>query len=278
LKVVLGMLELAAALKFLRQSELNYKGNHPDYLTYDVVIASYVGLCFIAGMYLFRFFRMPHDDEDYNHKSISVGRFLWASLFISLGIYLFPAMFWAPNGQKHRPAGEIFAWVDSFLLQGDDTKPLSMAGLSGASSNEPKWVGFLNEALADAKAKKRRIFVDFTGINCTNCTKNEKAIFSQADVKAVFESYTLLKLYTDSVPQDYYPVDKLDATTVVERENDGETNRLFEKNRFKTTELPFYAVIEPDGTEFKEIARYSIGLIRDKEEFLKFLRYNSGKK
>ena len=278
LKVILGMLELAAALKFLRQSELNLKANHVDYLTYDAVLASYIGLSFIAGMYLFRFFRMPHDDEDYSQKSISVGRFLWAVLFISFGIYLVPGMFWAPNGQKHRPAGEVFAWVDSFLLQADDTRPLSMPTTAGASSSELKWFGFMKEALADAKAKKRRIFIDFTGINCTNCTKNERSIFSQNDVKAEFEKYTLLKLYTDTVPMEYYPTDKLDATTPVEQENDGEVNRLLERNRFKTTELPFYVVIEPDGNDYKEIGRYSIGLIRDKEEFLRFLRDHNGKK
>lgn len=277
LKVVLGILEVAAALKFLRQSELNYKGNNPEYLTYDVVMSMYVGLSFVAGLYLFKAFRMPHDHEE-GHSQVGVGRFLWGCVFISLGIYLFPSLFRAPDGHKLRPAGEVFAWVDSFLLQGDDTKPISIAGNGGAHTAELKWFGFLNEAIADAKSKKRRIFIDFTGINCTNCTKNEKAIFSQADVTAAFKSYTLLKLYTDSVPQEYYPVDKLDAVTVVERENDGDANRIYEKKRFNTTELPFYVIVEPDDKEFKEIARYSIGLIRDKEEFLKLLRDNVGKK
>ena len=277
LKVILGLLEVAAALKFFRQSEINFKGNKVDYLTYDVVLACYIAMCFVGCFYLLRTFRMPHDDEDYNQKSLSVGRFMWASVFLSLGLYLFPGMFWAPNGQKHRPAGEIFAFIDAFLLQGDDTRPLPMAGLAGSTA-ELKWLGFLNEALADAKVKKRRIFIDFTGVNCQNCAKNEKTIFSQADVKAAFESYTLLKLYTDSVPQEYYPVDKLDAITGVERENDGDTNRLFEKQRFNTTELPFYVVIEPTDKDYKEVGRYSIGLIRDKEEFLKFLRDNKGKK
>jgi len=278
LKVILGMLELAAGLKFLRQSELNFKGNHIDYLTYDVVLACFVGLSFIAGMYLLRFFRMPHDDEDYNQKSVGVGRFMWAFVFISLGVYLFPGMFWAPTGEKHRPAGEVFAWVDSFLLQGDDTRPLVLNQTAGTPHTELKWYGFLKEALADAKAKKRRLFIDFTGINCTNCTKNDRAIFSQNDVKAAFEKYTLLKLYTDTVPFEFYPTDKLDATTIVEQENDGEANRLFQFRRFNTSELPFYVIVEPDGDDFKVIARNSVGLIRDKDEFLKYLRDNTGKK
>lgn len=276
LKVIMGMLELAAAIKFFRQSELNFKVNNPDYFTYDVVISLYVGLCLVAGLYLFKVFRMPHDHDD-GKNNIGVGRFLWACLFISLGIYLFPALFRGPDGYKLRPSGEIFAWVDSFLLQGDDTKPIVLTGRGNQSVAELKWAGFLPEALADAKAKKRRIFVDFTGINCTNCTKNERAIFSQEDVKAAFSKYSLLKLYTDVVPMEYYPTDKLDATTPVEQENDGEKNRILEKERFKTTELPFYAVIEPDGNDFEIVARYSIGLIRNKEEFLQFLRNNVGK-
>ncbi|MFT3879005.1 MAG: cytochrome c biogenesis protein CcdA [Gemmatales bacterium] len=278
LKVILGMLELAAALKFLRQTEINIKANRVDYLTYDVVLACFIGLSFIAGMYLLRFFRMPHDDEDYNQKPVGVGRFMWAFGFISLGIYLFPGMFWAPTGEKHRPAGEVFDWIDSFLLHGDDTRPLVMSHNSEAAPIELKWHGFLKDALADAKANKRRIFIDFTGINCTNCTKNERAIFSKNDIRAEFQKYTLLKLYTDVVPFEFYPTDKLDATTPVEQEKDGEANRLFEKNRFNTTELPFYVIVEPDGDDFKIIARNSVGLIRDKDEFLKYLKDNTGKK
>lgn len=274
LKVVLGVLEVAAALKFLRQSELNFKGNNPDFLTYDVVISLYVGLCLVAGLYLFKVFRMPHDHAD-GQSNVGVGRFLWGCVFISLGIYLFPALFRGPDGYKLRPSGQVFAWVDAFLLQGDDTKPLKVGG--GVAANELKWIGFLNDALKQAKEKKTRIFVDFTGINCQNCAINEKAIFILDDVKDALNRYTLLKLYTDTVPLPYYPIDGLSNVTIDIQEKDAETNRVLEKTRFNTTELPFYAVIEPDGNDFKILARYSVGLIRDKDEFLKFLRENVGK-
>lgn len=281
LKVILGLLEVAAALKFFRQSELNFKGNRVDYLSYDAVLACYIGLCFAGAYYLLRKFRLPHDDEDYSQKEVGVSRFMWACVLLSLGIYLFPGMFWAPTGNKNRPVGKIFAWVDAFLLSGDDTQPLKIAVSSGTgakASADGKWFGFLDEALKEAKAKKKRIFVDFTGINCQNCALNEKDIFSQNDVKEVFDQYVLLKLYTDTVPLIYYPSDKLANITLDIQEEDGKKNRLFENERFKTPELPFYAVIEPDGDDFKIIKKLSVGLIQDKAPFLKDLRDNVGKK
>jgi thiol:disulfide interchange protein len=279
LKVVMGILEIAAGLKFLRQAELNYRGNNPDLFSYDVVMASYIALCFFACLYLLRVYRLPHDHDD-DSKPVGVGRFLWAFVFLTLGVYLFPSLFRGPDGYKLRPSGEVFNWIDSFLLQGDDTRPIKLSfntGGGGQTSHAEKWYGFLPEALAEAKAKKRRIFIDFTGINCTNCTKNERAIFSQDDVKAAFADYTLCKLYTDTVPLEYYPTDRLDTATVDVQEKHGEEHRLMEKQRFDTTELPFYVIVEPVGDDFKEIARYSVGLIRDKNEFLQFLKKNTGK-
>ena len=270
LKIMLGLLEMAAALKFLRQSELNYKGNQVDYLTYDAVLASYIAMCFIGGIYLFRFFRMPHDDENYQQKPVGVGRFMWASLFIAIGIYLFPGMFWAPNGHKHRPAGTIFAWVDAFLLQGDDTKPLQLAAASHDA--ELQWHGNLPDGLKEAAAKGKRVFIDFTGINCQNCALNEKNIFTQEDVKEALSKYVLVKLYTDTVPLTYYPTDKLPNITIDIQEEDGKANWRIEKERFNTTELPFYAVVEPQGKDFKIIKRISVGLIKDKAPFVQDLQ------
>jgi hypothetical protein len=74
-----------------------------------------------------------------------------------------PGLFYGPDGQKFRPAGKIFSWVEAFLIPGSDTKPIPLNG-KGTASVELRWFGFLKEALVDAKSKKQRIFIDFTGV------------------------------------------------------------------------------------------------------------------
>jgi thiol:disulfide interchange protein len=162
MKVVMGLLEVAAALKFLRTAEIRLTGSNPQVLTYDLVLALYIALCLIAALYLLGLFRMPHDEPD--EGKIGVGRLLWSLLFFGLGIYLLPGLFWAPNGEKMRPPGKVFAWIDSFLLQASDTAPIPLGASQGNGSDQQKWQGFLEPALKEARSKKQRIFIDFTGV------------------------------------------------------------------------------------------------------------------
>lgn len=166
MKVVMGFLEVAAAIKFFRAAEMRWKAGTPEFLTFDLSISIYIALCFLCGIYLLGFFKLPHDDHGDEKKSIGVGRLIWSMVFISLGIYLFPAMFRSPDGEKLRPAGVIYSWIESFLLPGGDTKPIKLAFASekGTATPAQKWFGFLPEAMVDAKTRKQRIFIDFTGV------------------------------------------------------------------------------------------------------------------
>jgi hypothetical protein len=105
-----------------------------------------------------------------------------------------------------------------------------------------------------------------------NCVLNERSFFSLPEVKAEFAKYTLLKMYTDTVPKRYYPPEQAKAVTRDKQIEDAEANKAFQQQQFNTAELPLYVVIEPTETGFKELGRYNVGLIRDKQDFLKFLR------
>lgn len=163
MKVVMGFLEVAAALKFFRAAERRWTGDETIYFTFDMVLGLYVILCILTGLYLLGVFRLPHDDHGTEKSSISVPRLIWSLIFLGLGLYLMPGLFYGPDGQKFRPAGKIFSWVEAFLIPGSDTKPIPLNG-KGTASTELKWFGFLKEALVDAKSKKQRIFIDFTGV------------------------------------------------------------------------------------------------------------------
>lgn len=95
------------------------------------------------------------------------------------------------------------------------------------------------------------------------------------EIKTEFARYTLLKQYTDTVPLEYYPLEKIQSVTVDVQEADAEKIKKFQKDRFKDIQLPLYVIIEPDGDDFKEVARYPLSVIRDASDFANFLRKNA---
>jgi thiol:disulfide interchange protein DsbD len=152
-KVVMGFLELAAALKFLRAGELTWLNGKAQILTHDLVLGGYVALALLCGLYLLNLYRLPHDQTPVEH--LGVPRLLFSLAFLSLAFYLTPSLFRSSNGEKQRPTGKVFAWVDSFLL----------TSRFEDSTHDLAWVGNLTKGLNKASAENRLVFVDFTGFN-----------------------------------------------------------------------------------------------------------------
>jgi thiol:disulfide interchange protein DsbD len=268
-KVVMGFLELAAALKFLRAGELVLLPQ-PMIFTYDLVLGIYVALAVGCGLYLLNLFRLPHDSPQ---ESIGVPRFVFGLLFLALGLYLAPALLkTGSDGQNQRPNGTVYAWVDSFLLP----EP-------GQSKGELAWSGNL-KAVVDAgrsaaqsqvAGERRLVFLDFTGETCTNCKLNEKNVFPKPEIQALLQRYRLVQLFTDKVPDPYYSAQVRSGfgiDTARQRE-DAAANLAFQRAAFNTEQLPLYAILEPrpDG-EVRVVASYTEGKINDDAAFAEFLR------
>jgi thiol:disulfide interchange protein len=226
-KVVMGFLELAAALKFFRTAEIRIFPTS-EYFTYDLVLGGWVAISFACGLYLLNAYRLPHDEEKPN---IGVMRLLFALLFLGLGIYLLPATFKGADGSAQRPSGVVYAWVEAFLL------PEADKGGSGGSD--------LKETLERARKSGRPVFLDFTGKTCTNCKYNEHSVFPQQSVRSELEQFERVQLYTDEVPAHAYATDPGNTA----RNNEGEANRKFQEALFGDIALPLYAVLvpQPDG-------------------------------
>lgn len=165
IKVVMGFVELAAALKFLRAAELIWFGK-AEILTYDLVLGMYVALSLLCGLYLLNLFRLPHDYDV--PQQLGVPRLLWSLLFISLAFYLTPALFKGGGGEQQRPHGKLFAWLDSFLLP-DPVDESSVADVGNGASRSPgsgrlAWLGNLDDGLQKAMEKEKLVFIDFTGL------------------------------------------------------------------------------------------------------------------
>jgi thiol:disulfide interchange protein len=249
-KVVMGFLELAAALKFLRTAELGILTT-PQYFTYDVVLCGWIVIAAAVGLYLLGVYRLPHDEEG---SSIGAPRLLFALLFLGLAVYLTPALFKGHDGKPQRPAGAVYAWVEAFLLP--DTL-------------EAGWRTDLKDALAASQQSRKPVFVDFTGVTCTNCKYNENSVFSTPAVALEFEKFERVQLYTDWLPESAY----LDDPGFPARKAEARANRALQQEKFKTIQLPLYAVLlpQPDG-KVKLIAQYDEGKINQPAKFVQFLK------
>jgi thiol:disulfide interchange protein DsbD len=223
-KVVMGFLELAAALKFFRTAEVRLLSTS-EYFTYDLVLAGWIAISLACGLYLLNIYRLPHDEEK---PSIGVMRLLFALLFLGLGLYLFPATFKGNDGKAQRPSGVVYAWVESFLLPELESKSTD-----------------LKEALERARKSHLPVFVDFTGKTCTNCKYNESTVFSRPEFQALFQKFEIVQLYTDEVPAEAYAADPGTGARV----DEAERNKNFQQAVFGDIALPLYAVFvpQPDG-------------------------------
>lgn len=247
-KVVMGFLELAAALKFLRTAELRLLPT-PAYFTYDAVLAGWVAISFACGLYLLNVYRLPHDEE---RPNIGVPRLLFATLFLGLGLYLLPAMFRGPDGKAQRPAGAVYAWVEAFLLPDPE-----------------HWPTDLKDAIDDSRESSKPVFIDFTGETCTNCRYNEQNIFTRPDIYGLLNEFEKVQLYTDAVPAEAYESDPGRQ----HRDDEAYANREFQRTTFGDIALPLYAILmpQPDG-KVKVLGVYDEGKINSPDRFAEFLK------
>jgi thiol:disulfide interchange protein DsbD len=252
-KVTMGFLELAAALKFFRTAELRWL-TPPEYFTYDLVLALWVGILVALALYLFGVFRTRHDHEMHDH--VGPWRIMFALGALGLAVYLLPALL--PNGarERHRPAGTVYAWVDSFLLP----EP---------GGGDLQWSADLRRTLDDARAKNGRVFVDFTGVTCTNCKLNEKNVFVKPEVQELFGKYSLVQMYTDTIPEVFYKANP----GLTRRNLDADANQEFELSVFGTEQLPLYVILKPEPNgKTTVVGVYREGKINDEPAFVEFLK------
>jgi thiol:disulfide interchange protein DsbD len=196
-----------------------------------------------------------------------VPRFLFGIVFITIGLHLTPALFkHGPEGERNRPSGLIYAWVDSFLL------PEPSEGHGGLT-----WTADLRQAVEKARAEKKLVFVDFTGVTCVNCKLNERTVFGKPEFRELFEPYKRVQLYTDTVPEEFYPQSQRSRLTLAQRDADALANLAFQKAVFGTEQLPLYAILRPlpaggDGPPKVQIVGvYAEGKINDEAAFAAFL-------
>jgi len=195
-KVTLGFLELALALKFFSIADQAY---HWGLLDRDLNIALWIVIFGLLGLYLLGKLRLPHDSPI---EKVSVSRLLLAIGVFTFVVYLVPGLWGAPLKAL---AG---------YLPPQHTLDFDLAALAKGKQNdqceEPKYADFLHlphgltgyfeyeQALACARQQNKPIFIDFTGHGCTNCREMEAVVWSDpAVLKRLKEDFVVVALYVD---------------------------------------------------------------------------------
>ena len=229
IKIVLGFVILAAMFKYLSNIDVVLQ---LGLLTRERFLAIWIVLFALPGLYLLGLLRMEGVDAD---AKAGTARVLTAAAFLGFALSLLPGMFGAR-------LGELDAYVPP---------PESGFSAGGAAAPAgPVWMkNQYAEALAQARAENKLVFVAFTGYACTNCHWMKANMFPRPEVAAALSRYVLVELYTDGADEA------------------SEKNQRLQSEKFSTVAIPYYAILSPDG----DVLASFPGLTRDESEFLKFL-------
>jgi thiol:disulfide interchange protein DsbD len=244
-KVVLGFLELALALKYLSTADSVY---HWHILDRDIYLALWIVLFSLIGVYLMGKIRLPHDDIV---EKLPVGRLVVAIFAFSFVVYMIPGLWGAPlkllSGYlPPMSTQEFVAGVTNVEKAKDQVgcETPKHADILHAPHGIQAFFDY-KQALACAKAQGKPLFVDFTGHGCVNCRKMEENVWSNPDVlKRLKNDFVVVSLYVDErkeLPQaDWYTstFDKELKKTV------GEQNTDLQITRYATNSQPLYVILD----------------------------------
>lgn len=266
IKVTLGFLELALALKFLSNADL-VKGWR--LLDREIFIALWVVIFGLLGLYLLGKLKLHHDDElpknDFGLPYLTVTRLFFAIASLSFALYLLPGMWGAPLKGVSAfvpPMGtQDFVIAANHSNNGNqhtsgnsNTLPAPVKYASTMKIYEPEVVvkyGMVtyfdyDEALAVARKLKKPLMIDFTGINCVNCRKMEGEVWSNPEVmKRLKEDFVIVSLYVDvqniDLPENevYYSKELNKQVTTL-----GDKNADMQVKVFGANSQPYYFFLD----------------------------------
>ena len=245
IKVVLGFVEIAFALKFLSVADLTMGWRILDRETF---LALWIILFTMLGLYLLKIIRFPHDDPE--DKKASVPGFFAAWVSLAFAVYMIPGLWGAPC--KAISAFAPPMWTQDFSLY-DKTFA------SVIDSHD------YDDAIRMAKEENKPILLDFTGHGCVNCREMEAAVLSDGDVLSKLDGeFIVVSLYVDDRTELPEPFCVLDD----EYYEVGEKWSFLQKHKFGAAAQPFYVVVDSDG---KLMGKRTFSFNKDVEDFKKFL-------
>ena len=245
-KVVMGFLELALALKFFSVADLAYGWRILDRETFLVL---WIVIFAMLGFYLLGKIRFSHDSE---LKYVSVPRLFMAIVSLAFAVYMVPGLWGAPLKSISAFAPPLYTqdfnlYEDEVHAQFDDYE----AGM------------------AYAKKNNKPVMIDFSGYGCVNCRKMEASVWTNPGVKQIIENdYVLITLFVD---------DKTKLPEVIEIEEHGKTRKLktvgdkwsyLQRSKFGANAQPFYVLLDNNGKPLSHSYAYD----EDVNKYIQFLQ------
>ena len=236
IKVVLGLVELAFALKFFSVADLAYGWRLLDRETF---LCLWILIFALMGCYLLGWIRLPHDEDEYDddgnviqRPKIGVIRFFAALCSLAFALYMVPGLWGAPCKAVSAFAPPM--WTQDFSLN--------------ENTVEAAYTDY-EQGMIAARKQGKPILLDFTGFGCVNCRKMEAAVWPDSRVrKLMTEDYILISLYVD----DKTPLPE----TLTVTEADGSFAKLrtvgdrwsyFQRSQFGAQTQPFYVLLSHDA-------------------------------
>ena len=246
IKVTLGFLELAFALKFLSVADLAYGWRILDRETF---LALWIVIFGLLGFYLLGKIKFPHDDDD---TTVSVPRFFLALASLAFAVYMVPGLWGAP-----------LKAVSAFA------PPMNTQDFNLYKNEVHAQFEDFDAGMEFAKQNGKPVMLDFTGYGCVNCRKMELAVWTDSKVSDLIQNdYVLITLFVDDktpLPEHIKVMENGKETTL---RTIGDKWSYLQRTKFGANAQPFYVLIDNEGNPLNKAYKYD----EDINEYVKFLQ------
>ena len=256
IKVTLGFLELAFALKFLSVADLAYGWRILDRETF---LALWIVLFALLGFYLLGKIKFPHDDDD---TKVGVGRFFMALFSLAFAVYMVPGLWGAP-----------LKAVSAFA------PPMQTQDFNLYNNEVHAKFDDYDLGMEYARQHGKPVMLDFTGYGCVNCRKMELAVWTDSKVSDIINNdYVLIILYVDNKTPLTSPVKVTENGRERTLRTVGDKWSYLQRVKFGANAQPFYVLIDNEGRPLNKSYSYD----EDIPKYIEFLQtglenYKKGK-
>jgi thiol:disulfide interchange protein DsbD len=246
IKVTLGFLELAFALKFLSVADLAY-GWH--ILDREAFLALWIVIFALLGVYLLGKIRFPHDDDN---TRIGVGRFFLSLVSLAFVVYMIPGLWGAP-----------LKAISAF------SPPLQTQDFNLYNNEIHAKFDDYDLGMEYARRTGKPAMLDFTGFGCVNCRKMELAVWTNPKVSSIINNdYVLISLYVDDKTKLPAPVKVVENGQERTLNSIGDKWSYLQRVKFGANAQPFYVLIDNEGKPLNKSCAYD----EDIDKYVQFLR------
>ena len=246
IKVTLGFLELAFALKFLSVADLAYGWRLLDRETF---LALWIVIFALLGFYLLGKIKFPHDDDD---DKVGVTRFFMALISLAFAVYMVPGLWGAP-----------LKAVSAFA------PPMQTQDFNLYKNEVHAKFDDYDLGMEYARLNGKPVMLDFTGYGCVNCRKMEAAVWTDPKVSDLINNdYVLITLYVDNKTPLTEPVKIIENGTERTLRTVGDKWSYLQRVKFGANAQPFYVLLDNQGKPLNKSYAYN----EDIPKYIEFLQ------